>query len=104
MHRLNARMTPLEGRIFDLIQRGGDDGILTRDLVDVIWPDEATPAAIKSLRVHITHINEKIAARDYRIVSYSSFYCLRNTKKGGKHGQDDIGRPNQRCKAIKAPR
>ena len=85
VHRMNVQMTSLEGRIFDLIRRGGDDGILTRDLVDVIWPNDPAPAAAKSLKVHISNINRKIAARDYRIISYNSFYCLRNMVKHGNH-------------------
>jgi hypothetical protein len=34
-----VRLTPLKARIFDLIQRGGDDGITCADLFDIVFGD-----------------------------------------------------------------
>jgi hypothetical protein len=74
---MNVQMTPIEGRVFDLIMRTGDDGILARDLVDIVWPDDPAPAALKNLRVVICNLNSKLALRDYRIVNRGSYYLLR---------------------------
>jgi DNA-binding winged helix-turn-helix (wHTH) protein len=70
-HRLNVPMTPVEGRIFDLILRAGEDGILNRDLIDIVWPDDDATKISKTLSVHIAHINEKLAERGYRIAGNS---------------------------------
>jgi hypothetical protein len=37
--RLGVRLTPLKARIFDLVQRGGRDGIDRADLFDIIFGD-----------------------------------------------------------------
>lgn len=82
VHRMNVRMSPLEGRIFDLVMRGGEDGITLRDLIDIVWPDDPTPAAIRSLRVHVFNLNEKLALRGYRLIGYGSVYrLLKHTSK-----------------------
>ena len=79
-HRMNVKMSPIEGRIFDLVTRGGNDGITLRDLVDILWPDDPAPAATRSLRVHVSNLNEKLALRGYRLVGYGSVYRLKRDK------------------------
>jgi hypothetical protein len=68
--RLGVRLTPLKARIFDLIQRGGDDGIMREDLQDILG------MKYEGLKSHIYQINELIEDEDYRIVNGGSGYRL----------------------------
>ncbi len=63
--RLGVRLTPLKARLFDLVQRGGEDGIPGNDLRDILWPDEQL--SVKTLAVHVNQINELIEDEGYRI-------------------------------------
>jgi DNA-binding winged helix-turn-helix (wHTH) protein len=64
----------MEGRIFDLILRTGNDGVLTRDLIDMVWPGEDAVAAANSLKVHIAHLNDKLSPRGYNIAGNTYRY------------------------------
>src|SRR5262245_9687581 len=74
--RLGVELPPLKARIFDLVQRGGRDGIATSDLFDLVYNSNCpngkgireagrTP---KSIGTHINQINEAIENSGYRIV------------------------------------
>ncbi len=58
---MGAKLTPMQGRIFDLVQRGGDDGIMTADLCDILKINRHT------LKSHIHNINGELQLCDYRI-------------------------------------
>jgi hypothetical protein len=59
--RLGVRLTPLKARIFDLIRRGGDDGIDRRDLFDIVFgDDDSRKHSFHTLKAHIAQINELI--------------------------------------------
>jgi hypothetical protein len=59
--RLGVRLPPLKARIFDLIQRSGDDGITNADLRDILG------LGLKCVESHVYQINELIGDSGYRI-------------------------------------
>lgn len=59
--RLGVRLTALKARIFDLIMRGGEDGISGADLLDIVGLQGTC------LKSHIWQINELIEDQGYRI-------------------------------------
>jgi hypothetical protein len=63
--RLGVRLTPLKARIFDLVQRGGRDGIDRSDLFDIVFG--GTGRCRGTLKSHIVQINGLIADEGYRI-------------------------------------
>jgi hypothetical protein len=67
--RLGVRLTPLKARIFDLIQRGGRDGIDRVDLFDIVFG--GTGQCRETLKAHIFQINEAIEDSGYKIVGRS---------------------------------
>jgi DNA-binding winged helix-turn-helix (wHTH) protein len=67
--RLGVRLTPLKARIFDLVQRGGADGIDREDLFDIVFG--GTGRCRETLKAHIFQINELIADEGYRITGRS---------------------------------
>jgi hypothetical protein len=69
--RLGVRLTPLKARIFDLVQRGGVDGIDRRDLLDIINTHREKPICHRTLKAHIFQINELIEDSGYRIGGHS---------------------------------
>jgi hypothetical protein len=89
-HRLGIRMTPLEGRIFDLILRGGPDGMMTRDICDIVFDGMSTEQARKTLRVHVCNINAKLISTEYWINGYGPLYRLK------KRGQQALGRKRKK--------
>ena len=64
--RLGVRLPPLKARIFDLIRRGGEDGIFSRDVLDIAYSDPTRSLA--TLKAHVHQINEAIEDSGYRIV------------------------------------
>lgn len=64
--RLGVRLTALQARIFDLVQRGGGDGILGADLIEVLG-DRERPMTRNTLHVHVCGINGLIEDEGYRI-------------------------------------
>jgi DNA-binding winged helix-turn-helix (wHTH) protein len=76
--RLGVRLTPLKARIFDLIQRGGEDGIDRRDLFDIVYAGEDVQRTV--LKSHIHQINEEIEDAGYRIVGHSVARLARRGK------------------------
>jgi hypothetical protein len=65
--RLGVRLPPLKARIFDLIMRGGEDGILANDLLNTAYVDQPASGR-KNLSSHVFQINEAIEDTGYRIV------------------------------------
>jgi hypothetical protein len=68
--RLGVRLTPLKARIFDIIQRGGDDGIDRRDLFDIVFGNDDAHSHKRSyhtLKAHIAQINELIEDTGFHI-------------------------------------
>jgi hypothetical protein len=63
--RLGVRLTPLKARIFDLIQRGGEDGIAVDDLFNIVFPDGSVKR--DTLKSHVWQINDAIEDSGYRI-------------------------------------
>jgi hypothetical protein len=72
--RLGVRLTPLQARIFDLIQRAGDQGITRSDVYLIAFDGRDTE--INAVSVHINQINEMLVETDYRIVG-GGFYRLK---------------------------
>src|SRR5262245_42446218 len=77
--RLGTRMTPLKARLFDLIKRGGIDGISSEDLYSLLYPDGG--ASRETLKAHVWQINEMIADEGYRIDGRGSSYRLVDLRK-----------------------
>jgi hypothetical protein len=69
--RLGVRLPVLKARIFDLIQRGGRDGIDRLDLLDIINTDREKPIGHRTLKSHLFQMNELIEGAGYRIVGHS---------------------------------
>jgi hypothetical protein len=68
--RLGVRLTPLKARIFDLIERGGDDGIDRRDLFDIVFGDgdaHSRKRSYRTLKAHLAQINELIEDTGFHI-------------------------------------
>lgn len=59
--RLGVRLGPVKARLFDLIQRSGDDGITSPDLCDILG------IARETVKAHVFQINEQLAGTDYQI-------------------------------------
>jgi hypothetical protein len=77
--RLGVRLTPFKARLFDLVKRGGINGIHSDDLYSLIYPEGG--GSRQTLKAHIWQINEMIADEGYRIVGRGSSYRLVNTSK-----------------------
>ncbi len=60
-HRMGAKLTPMQGRIFDLVQRSGDDGIDSESLRWILKMNR------KTLKSHVYNINGELQLCDYRI-------------------------------------
>ncbi|MGO9049407.1 MAG: hypothetical protein ACLP19_27200 [Xanthobacteraceae bacterium] len=71
--RLGVRLTSIKAHIFDLVQRGGADGVPREDLYAIIADGlrETAPRDAENVahivRNHILQINELIADEGYRI-------------------------------------
>lgn len=65
--RVGVRLPPLKARIFDLVLRGGEDGITARDVLEIVYAELEGPSA-KTVHVHVFQINELIEDSGYRIV------------------------------------
>jgi hypothetical protein len=68
--RLGVRLTPLKARIFDIVQRSGDDGIGRRDLFDIVFDDDDAHSrkhSFHTLKAHLNQINELIEDTGFRI-------------------------------------
>lgn len=63
--RLGVRLTELKARIFDLVQRGGRDGITSADL-RAILSDESEMAP-RTLISHVSQVNDLIEGSGYAI-------------------------------------
>lgn len=63
--RLGVRLTPREGKIFDLILNAGESGISNADLIEILGGSGGNRG---SLHVHVFNINEKLADTGYQIV------------------------------------
>lgn len=72
--RLGVRLTPLKARIFDFVQRGGEEGIAREDLQELLDMNHA------GLKSHVFQINELIKDEGYLIRcgrgDLGSFYRL----------------------------
>ncbi len=74
---MGAKLTPMQGRIFDLIQRGGDDGIMAGDLCTILGIRR------QSLKTHIWDINGELQLCDYRIRGSRNDGCFYRLVKVG---------------------
>ena len=59
-------MSPLKARIVDMVQRGGEDGVLCSVVYHCVFRDHGSR---ERLRAHVWQINELIADEGYRIVA-----------------------------------
>ena len=70
--RLGARLTPIKARIFDLIMRGGEDGIEKRDIFDIVFSEQMVEHPERNyypvLKTHISQINDAISDSGYKIM------------------------------------
>lgn len=81
--RLGVRLPPLKARIFDLVLRGGKDGIPSDDLRALAYNGNApngkgirAERGHKTLGSHIQQINELLEDTGYRIICSSHSYRL----------------------------
>lgn len=77
--RLGVRLTAFKARLFDLVQRGGIDGIPADDLYSLLYPDG--DGSRQTLKAHVWQVNEMIADEGYRIEGRGSSYRLVNMRK-----------------------
>jgi hypothetical protein len=77
--RLGVRLTPFKARLFDLVRRGGIDGIHSNDLYSLLYRERGSSR--HTLKAHVWQINELIADEGYRIEGHGSFYRLVNIRK-----------------------
>src|SRR5262245_6796202 len=77
--RLGVRLTAFKARLFDLVQRGGIDGISSADLYSFLYPDGG--GSRQTLKAHVWQINEMIADEGYRIEGSGSCYRLVNMRE-----------------------
>jgi len=77
--RFGVRLTAFKARLFDLVQRGGIDGISSADLYSLLYPDGG--GSRQTLKAHVWQINELIADEGYRIDGRGSAYRLFNMRK-----------------------
>lgn len=98
--RLGVRLPELKARIFDLVVRGGPDGIAGDDLFALAYGDNAPVGKgirrvrnRKTLKSHIGQINELIEDAGYRIVcsgkNPTSTYRLAKTEGPAAYDADD---------------
>ena len=75
-YRLGVRLSPTKARIFDIVARAGDNGIMPNDLFALVF----TSGQVRgTLAAHMWQINETLEEVGYRI-------------KGGKHGCYYLGK------------
>jgi hypothetical protein len=80
--RLGVRFpNGVKARIFDLVQRGGVDGIPCDELHGIVFGGRIRQPVTKTLKAHINQINELIEDSGYRISGRSGAYRL--SRKGG---------------------
>jgi hypothetical protein len=58
-----VRLPKLKTRIFNLVKRGGEDGIDRRDLCEILY-GEASVAHLQTLKAHLYQINEELTLED----------------------------------------
>ena len=77
--RLGVRFpNGVKARLFDLIQRGGVDGIPSHELYAIVFSENGRVHTRKTLYAHINQINELIEDTGYRISAYGGAYRLLN--------------------------
>jgi hypothetical protein len=75
--RLGVRFpNGVKARIFDLVQRGGVDGIPSDELHATVFDAHERKPAKKLLSVHVNQINELIEDSGYRISGRGGAYRL----------------------------
>jgi hypothetical protein len=70
LDRLGTRLTPMQARLFDLVQRGREDGIPTFALAGALG------IKYKTLKAHVNQLNDRLVEGDYRIRAIAGNYCL----------------------------
>jgi hypothetical protein len=75
--RLGVRFpNGVKARIFDLVQRGGVDGIPCNELHAIMFDQRYGKLATKTLKAHVNQINELIEDSGYRINGRGGAYRL----------------------------
>ena len=82
--RLGVRLTRFKAHLFDLVRRGGSDGISSDDLFSLLYPDGG--GSRQTLKAHVWQINEMIADEGYRIEGRGSSYRLVNVRRQAMSG------------------
>lgn len=75
--RLGVRLPALKARIFDLVQRGGEDGITAKDLFDILFGAEQEPPQRATIKSHINQINEALEDSGYRILGCGAYRLVK---------------------------
>ena len=78
--RLGVHLTGLKSQIFDIIQRGGGDGVMVDRLLAAFT--EMSPSTLKA---HVFQINEKIGETGHRIYGRGGRYRLIRTRIAINH-------------------
>ena len=63
--RFGIHLSPVKAKIFDAIERCGDNGIFHDDLFDLALRERGSKQTV--LKVHVSQINAKLTGTDYRI-------------------------------------
>jgi hypothetical protein len=74
--RLGVRLTSITLRIFDAVKRAGPHGIDASDLFNLIYANRPRTSR-ETLKANIYHLNNSLAATDWRIRCRSGAYVLR---------------------------
>jgi hypothetical protein len=77
--RHGIRLRAKEAAIFDAIEAVSrrNDRISAMTLAIVLYPDGPTPAAVKTIAVHVNHINDRLAETNLEICGGRNGYQLR---------------------------
>lgn len=68
--RLGVALTPTQVRIFDAVKAAGDNGIMSRELLQIVYEGRRNMPLQTVIKSHILMINEKLAETDYQIMAY----------------------------------
>jgi hypothetical protein len=82
VERFGARMTRLKAAIIDHVQRAGDIGATSLEIMADLYCDRRS-VSLTTIKAHIWQINELLDAGDWQIRSDGRRWFLRRRKSAG---------------------
>lgn len=77
--RCGVVLPPVKAAIFDAVARAGDAGMRTDELMRAVYGGSMRPGR-SVIKVHVWHINARMLASGYAIVSEGRRWYLRKTQ------------------------